>query len=360
MSGLVPGDGILSISPYVGGESKVDGFERVVKLASNESPLGPSQHVRSAYNAEFKSLNRYPDGGTSALRIALGEYHELDPDRIVCGNGSDELFSLLAHAYVRAGEEVLYSRHGFLMYRIVAQAVGAVPVAADESDYTANVESLISAANPATRILFLANPNNPTGTYLPGNEIRRLREALPSNVLLVLDGAYAEYVDQNDYNSGIPLVDDYDNVVMTRTFSKIYALPGLRLGWAYCPVAVADVLNRLRMPFAVSSPAQAAGIAALQDVEHLREAKALNDEWRPKVASALVDFGIEVVPSVANFVLARFTSEDHAQTVAGGLKSRGILVRQVQPYGFPDALRITIGLPDENSVLIAALSEILG
>ena len=360
MSGLVPGQGILDISPYVGGESRIEGAGRIIKLSSNESALGPSPHVQAAYKAEAGTLHRYPDGGVDALRAALGRHHGLDPDRIVCGNGSDELFSLLARAYAGPGEEVLYSRHGFLMYKIVAQAVGATPIDAPETQCTADVDALLAAAGPATRILFLANPNNPTGTYVPTVELRRLREGLPGKVLLVIDGAYAEYVDERDYTPGSDLVEAYDNVVMTRTFSKIYALPALRLGWAYCPAAIADVLNRVRMPFNVGGPARAAGIAALADVERLAAAKALNDEWRPWLARELAGLGLEVVPSVANFVLARFESEDRARVVANDLKARGILVRRVKPYGFPEALRITVGLAEENRAVIDALAEILG
>jgi histidinol-phosphate aminotransferase len=250
----VPGPGILDISPYVGGESQADGVARPIRLASNESALGPSPKAVAAYKALAGEIHRYPDGGAHGLREALGRHHGLDPARIVCGAGSDELIALLLRGYAGPGAEVLYSRHGFLMYPIGAMAVGATPIAVPERALTADVDGFLARITERTRIVFIANPNNPTGTYLSADEMARLHAGLPPNVVLAIDAAYAEFVNRNDYEPGIALVNRAANVVMLRTFSKIYALAGLRLGWAYCPPAIADVLNRIRGPFNVAAP----------------------------------------------------------------------------------------------------------
>ena len=279
--GLVPRPGILEITPYVGGEAKAPGVERPIRLASNENALGPSRKAMAAYNALAADIHRYPDGNAQELREALGRHHGIDPERIVCGAGSDELITLLLRCYAGPGDEVLYSRHGFLMYPINALAVGALPVAAAERDLTVDVDALLARVTERTRIVFIANPNNPTGTYLGAEEIARLHAGLPSSVLLAVDAAYAEFVNRNDYEPGIALVNRAENVVMLRTFSKIYALAGLRLGWAYCPAAIADLLNRLRGPFNVGAAAQAAGIAAIEDIEALYRARVHNERWLP-------------------------------------------------------------------------------
>ena len=255
---LRPRQGILDIAPYVPGKSALAGG---VKLSSNETPFGPSPRAVEAYLAGAKTLSRYPDGSARPLREAIAKLYGLDPARIVCGAGSDELLNLLATAYLGPGDEAIYSRHGFLVYRIVILARGATPVVAPEKNLTADVDEILARVTPATRMVYLANPNNPTGTYLTFDEIKRLRTGLPDDVLLVLDAAYAEYVRANDYEAGIELVATTNNTVMTRTFSKIYGLASLRIGWAYCPDAVADALNRIRGPFNVSGPAIAAGVA---------------------------------------------------------------------------------------------------
>src|SRR5438874_9618173 len=265
----VPGPGIFDIAPYIGGESKAEGVARPIRLASNESALGPSPKAVAAYKALADDMHRYPDGGAAGLRAALGRHHGLDPARIVCGAGSDELIALLQRGYAGPGAEVLYSRHGFLMYPIGALAVGATPIAVPERDLTADVDGILARVTERTRIVFIANPNNPTGTYLSADEMARLHAGLPPHVVLAIDAAYAEFVNRNDYDAGTALVDRAENVVMLRTFSKIYALAGLRLGWAYCPPAIADVLNRVRGPFNVAAPALAAGIAAVEDAEGL-------------------------------------------------------------------------------------------
>ena len=262
MSNPVPRPGIMDIDPYVGGESSLDGRDKVIKLSSNESAFGPSPKAAAAYNDAAEELHRYPDGAAQELRETIARIEELDPARIVCGAGSDELIALLVRGYAGPGDEVLHSKHGFLMYPIAARTAGASPIAAPERDLRADVDALLERVTARTRLLFLANPNNPTGSYLAEAELHRLRAGLPERVLLVIDSAYAEYVTEDDYGSGAGLVEAFDNVVMTRTFSKIHGLAALRLGWAYCPPAVAGVLNRLRGPFNVSQAAQAAGVAS--------------------------------------------------------------------------------------------------
>ena len=357
-----PRPGILDIAPYVGGESNVPGLNRIVKLASNESALGPSPKALAAFRNAAATLHRYPDGGCTGLRRALGGRFDLDPARIVCGAGSDELLGLLARAYVGPGEETLYTAHGFLIYPIATRAAGALPRAVPEHHLRADVDALLAAVTPATRIVFLANPNNPTGTYLPAAEMRRLREGLPPGVLLVIDAAYAEYADAADYTPGFELVDEFGSVVVTRTFSKIYGLGGARLGWAYCPDAVADVLNRLRMPFNVAAPAQAAGVAALSDLPFVEAAQRHNRQWRAWSRSAIGALGLEVPESHGNFLLLRFPKEPGKDAAAADayLKSRGYIARRVTSYGLPDRLRVTIGLETEMRGFVAALSDFIG
>ena len=357
--GLAPRPGILDISPYVGGEAKVAGVERPIRLASNESALGPSPKAIAAYRALADEIHRYPDGNAEELREALGRRHGIDPAQIVCGAGSDELITLLLRCYAGPGDEVLYSRHGFLMYPINAMAVGATPIAAPEREQTTDVDAVLARVTERTRIVFIANPNNPTGTYLGAEEMARLHAGLPASVLLAIDAAYAEFVNRNDYEPGIALVNRAENVVMLRTFSKIYALGGLRLGWAYCPPAVADVLNRVRSPFNVSAAAQAAGIAAVEDVEAFNRARAHNERWLPWFSERLAALGLRLTPSVANFVLARFPDDPlkNADAAFAFLQSRGILTRKMGAYGLPQHLRITIGTGPEMETVAAALAE---
>ncbi|HTZ34632.1 MAG TPA: histidinol-phosphate transaminase [Stellaceae bacterium] len=358
--GPVPGPGILDIARYVGGEAKLAGIERPIRLASNESALGPSPKAVAAYRALARDIHRYPDGGAEELRHALGEHYGLDPARIVCGSGSDELIGLLQRAYAGPDTEIVYSRHGFLMYAIGAKAVGATPIAAPERDLTADVDALLAAVTERTRIVFIANPNNPTGTYLSANEVARLHAGLPSHVVLAIDAAYAEFVNRNDYEPGVRLVETSPNVVMLRTFSKIYALAGLRLGWGYFPPEIADVLNRVRGPFNVSAPALAAGVAALADTESLAAARAHNDRWQPWLDERLAALGLDPTPSVGNFVLPRFPEGRHDAAAAYAfLQSRGILTRAMVAYGLPDRIRITVGTGAENEAVIAALAEFM-
>jgi histidinol-phosphate aminotransferase len=360
-TGPVPRPGILDIDPYVGGEAKAEGVARPIRLASNESALGPSPKAVAAYRALAGEIHRYPDGSAAELRAAIGRQHGLDPERIVCGAGSDELITLLLRAYAGPGDEVLYSRHGFLMYPIGARAVGAMPVAAPEPDLTTDVDALLARIGSHTRVVLIANPNNPTGTYLGRDALRRLHAGLPASVLLAIDAAYAEFVERNDYEPGAQLVDRADNVVMLRTFSKIYALAGLRLGWAYCPPAVVAVLNRIRGPFNVTAPAIAAGIAAVEDAEALERARAHNAHWLTWLSERLAALGLPVTPSVCNFVLPRFPDDPRHDAAAAFefLRRRGILTRRMAAYGLPQHLRITIGTGAEMEAVAAALGEFM-
>jgi histidinol-phosphate aminotransferase len=362
----VPGPGILDIAPYVGGDATAPGVARPIRLASNESALGPSPKAVAAYRALAPEIHRYPDGSAAELRAALGRHHEIDPDRIVCGAGSDELIGLLLRAYAgpdgkSVGAEVLYSRHGFLMYPIGAQAVGATPIAVPERNLTADVDGFLARVTERTRIVFIANPNNPTGTYLSAGEMARLHKGLPGHVVLAIDAAYAEFVNRNDYDPGTALVSRADNVVMLRTFSKVYALAGLRLGWAYCPPAIADVLNRIRGPFNVSAPALAAGVAAVEDVAALERARAHNQRWLAWFSERLTALGLPLTPAVGNFVLPRFPDDPrhNADAAYAFLQARGILTRQMGGYGLPQHLRITIGTGEEMETVAAALAEFM-
>lgn len=360
-AGLLVRPGILDIQPYRGGESDIPGAKRVIKLTSNESALGPSPIAMAAYRNAAAEMHRYPDGHCIALRQALASRYGLDINRIVCGAGSDELIGLLCKAFSGPGDEVLYSQHGFLMYPISARAAGATPVWAEESELTTNVDALLDKVTKRTRIVFVANPNNPTGTYLPAKEMARLHAGLRDDILLVIDAAYAEYISQNDYTNGAKLVEAHGNVVMTRTFSKIFAMGGLRLGWSYCPSAVADVLNRVRGPFNVSTAAQAAGAAALRDVGTIGRAKAHNDTWLAWITMKLRAMGLTVGDSVGNFVLIRFPQATaHNATAADAfLKSRGIILRAMAGYGLSDSLRMTIGTEEEMQIVNNALREFM-
>jgi histidinol-phosphate aminotransferase len=354
-----PKPGVLEISPYVPGESSVPGRAKPIKLSSNETPLGPSPHALEAFRTAAATIDRYPDGTAGPLKTAIARAYGLSVDRIVCGAGSDDLLSLLAHAYVGAGDEGIYTEHGFLVYPIAIRAAGGKVVVAPERSLTADVDAILSRVTERTRIVYIANPNNPTGTYLPIQEVRRLHAGLPSNVVLVLDGAYAEYVRRNDYEAGLELVATTENTVMTRTFSKVYGLASARLGWAYCPVHIADALNRIRGPFNVSTPAMAAGIAALEDRAHIERSVAHNEQWLAWLAKEIAALGLAVTPSVANFVLVTFPKDEASGALAADafLKSRGIIVRRVASYGLPNSLRITVGTEADNRAVVAALSD---
>jgi histidinol-phosphate aminotransferase len=356
-----PRPGILEITPYVGGKAKSGSAKPVAKLSSNESPLGPSPKAVAAYRELACELHRYPDGGCTALRQAIARRHNLDPEAIVCGAGSDELISLLVRAYAGPGDEVLHSRHGFLMYRLAALAAGAHPVAAPERDLRADVDALLAHVTSRTRLLFLANPNNPTGTYLAPPELERLRAGLPEDVVLVVDAAYAEYAAgaAEDYASGLELVRATPNTVAMRTFSKLFGLAALRLGWMTAAPGIVDAMHRVRGPFNVSLPAQAAGVAALEDVEHQERARAHNATWLPWLERELAALGLRVHPSLGNFLLVRFPPEPGRDAAAANafLEAEGIIPREMGAYGLPDALRVSVGLEAENRRLVAALAD---
>ncbi len=360
--GLKPRPGVLAVDPYVPGRSKLAGAGPVIKLSSNETPLGPSPRAVEAFREAASHLDRYPDGSYASLREALGAAYGLNPSHIVCGNGSDELFHVLAQAYLGPGDEAIYTEHGFLVYRIAILAAGAEPVIAPERNLTANVDEILERVTPRTRAVFIANPNNPTGTYLSYQEVRRLRSALPENVILVLDGAYAEYVNKNDYEAGIELVATTPNTIMTRTFSKIYGLAAARVGWGYAPAPIADALNRIRSPFNLAQPSVDAAIAALDDRAHIERAKAHNEVWRDRVTRELRDFGYDVPESAANFVLIPFGTQPGrtAQDADAHLNAKRIILRQLGAYKLPHALRMTIGLEHENRSALDALREFGG
>ncbi len=354
-----PRPGVLAVDPYVPGRSKIAGAAPVIKLSSNETPLGPSPRAVEAYREAAGNLDRYPDGASTALREALGAAHGLDPARIVCGNGSDELFHVLAQAYLGAGDEAIYTEHGFLVYRIAILAAGATPVIAPERNLTADVDLVLERVTPRTRAVFIANPNNPTGTYVSAGEVRRLRAALADNVLLVLDGAYAEYASNADYDAGLELARSTPNTIMTRTFSKIYGLAAARVGWGYMDAAIADSMNRIRSPFNLAGPSQAAAIAGLADREHIGRAQAHNALWREKVTHALREMNYAVPASAANFVMIPFGPEvgKTAQDADDYLISKRIILRQLGAYKLPHALRMTVGLEEENRAALDAILE---
>jgi len=357
-----PRPGVLAIDPYVPGKSSAPGVARVFKLSSNETPLGPSPKAIAAYRAVADRLADYPDGAATELREAIGRAFGLDPNRIVCGAGSDDLLNLLADAYLRDGDEAIHTTHGFLLYPIVALGSGGKPIAAAEKNYTADVDAILAALSERTRIVFLANPNNPTGTYIGFDEVKRLHRALPPDVLLVLDAAYAEYVRRNDYESGIELVATSDNVVMCRTFSKIYGLAALRLGWMYGPAHVVDAVNRIRGPFNVNAAAMVAGIAAIADSAHVEAARAHNEKWLAWLSAEIGKLGLVVTPSVANFVLIHFpqTKGRTAADADAFLSQRGLILRRVTAYHLPNALRMTVGTEEANRLVVAALAEFVG
>jgi histidinol-phosphate aminotransferase len=357
-----PRPGVMAIHAYVPGKSSAPGVAKVYKLSSNETPLGPSPRAVEAYRSVAQHLQDYPDGAATDLRAAIGRAFGLDPARIVCGFGSDDLLTLLARVYLADGDEAIHTTHGFLVYPIATLSTGAKPVAAAETNYTANVDAILAAVTQRTRVVFLANPNNPTGTYLPFDEVKRLHRGLPPRVLLVLDAAYAEYVRRNDYESGIELVATSDNVVMCRTFSKVHGLAAVRLGWMYGPAHVVDAVNRVRGPFNVSAPASAAGIAAIQDSEHVERSVAHNETWRAWLTAEIGKLGLDVTPSVANFILIHFPAANgrSAAEADRALTSRGLILRQVGAYGLPNALRMSVGSEEANRLAVATLAAFMG
>lgn len=355
----VPRAGVLSINAYIPGKSAAHHAGRTFKLSANESPLGPSPRALEAARAALTHVAFYPDGKSERLREAIGAHWGLEPARLIAGSGTDDILSLIAHAYIGPGEESVYSEHGFLFYKIITLAAGGTPVVAPEENYTTSVDALLSKVNARTKVVFVANPNNPTGTYLPASEMERLARELPSHVLLVLDAAYAEYVEPDDYEAGAAFVREFENVIMTRTFSKFFGLAGLRVGWAYAQEHIIDALDRIRSPFNVNSIASSAAIAALEDGGHQRSVAAHNATWAPWLNGEITALGLDIIPSVANFLAIRFPGEGGCTAAAAErfLESRGLILRGIAPFGMSDFLRLTVGSAEANQLVIAALKE---
>ena len=350
----------MAISPYVGGESRLPGANRVVKLSSNEGAFGPPPGAVEAMRRAAAEMQRYPDGSATMLRQAIGARWSLDPERLVCGNGSDELLANLCTIYGGPGTGLLMSEHGFSIYAIAGQAAGMRVTRVRERGLCADVDALLAAVASDTTLVFLANPNNPTGSLLPATEVRRLRAGLPADVVLVLDAAYAEYVDDPAYDPGVALVEAGDNTVMTRTFSKIFGLGGIRLGWAYAPAAIVDVLNRLRAPFNINAAALAAGIAALAEPGWVEHGRTHNTVQRQRLAERLAASGLAVWPSQANFILVDLGSAGRAEAADRFLRTRGVIVRNVRSYGLPSCLRVSIGTAEEVDLVADLLGGFAG
>jgi len=350
----VPQPGILKIAPYVPGRSDTPAGVKLVKLSANESPLGASPKAIAAFREVAGRLELYPDGSSRALREALGEVHRLDPARLVCGFGSDDLLHLLAQVYLGEGDEAVMSQYGFNVYPIITRGASAEIVMVPERGFTADVDALLAAATPRTKMLFLANPNNPTGTYLTVGEVERLHAGLRADIVLVIDNAYAEYVTADDYAVGVELVDRAENVVMVRTFSKM-GIAAERVGWMYGPAHVIDAINRIRGPFNVSLSGQAAAAAAARDIEFTAKLRAHNAQWREWLTGALASNAIQVPPSQGNFILALFADVETAKAAFAALRERGLLVREMHGYGIPQGLRISIGLEEHMRAVVEIL-----
>lgn len=356
-----PRSSVMAIEAYVPGKSSAPGIAKIYKLSSNETPLGPSPKAIEAFQKAAAKLALYPDGAARALREAIAKRYGLDPDRIVCGNGSDDLLNLIAVAYLENGDEGIVTEHGFTFYKIAIQGAGGTPVVVREKNETTDVDAILAAVTPRTKIVYIANPNNPTGTYIPFSEVQRLHAGLPKHVLLVLDGAYAEYVMEPDYKDGMEMVTTNENVVMTHTFSKIHGLALLRVGWCYAPAAVCDALNRIRGPFNANGPAMEAAIAAIGDVAFEQASREHNAKWLKWLTEEIRKLGLRVTPSVGNFVLVHFSEEKGRTAVDADafLTKRGLILRLVKSYGFPNALRLTVGTEEANHLVVQALTDFL-
>ncbi|MFY0596661.1 MAG: histidinol-phosphate transaminase [Cognatishimia sp.] len=333
--------GIMEIALYQGGQSTVEGVSDIVKLSSNENPYGAGDAAKEAFRKSGLNLHRYPNTDHADLRNAIAEVHKLNAEQIICGVGSDEVLQFIAQSFAGPGDEVIYTEHGFSMYPILAHACGATPVKVAERERVVDVDAILNACTKKTKIVFIANPANPTGTMIGGNEVARLADGLPEGCILVHDGAYTEYVEGHD--GGAALVESRDNVIMTRTFSKIYGLGGLRIGWGYGPKALIDVLNRVRQPFNLSDMQMQVAEAAVRDTEFVERCRKDNARWRAWLAEALAELGVPSDTSCANFILARFASENEASACDEFLKKQGVIVRKVAGYGLPNCLRITVG-----------------
>ncbi len=355
---ITPQPGIMDIALYVGGQSRLEGHASPLKLSSNENPYGTSTRALAALERSAATLHRYPSTDHAELRDAIAEIHGLDADRIICGVGSDEVLQFLAQCYAGPGDEVIHTEHGFAMYPILARAAGATPIEVAERERVVDVDAILAACTDATRIIYLTNPGNPTGTMIPIAEVARLAEAIPDQVILVLDGAYVEFTE--DYDGGAKLVESRENVVMTRTFSKIHGLGGLRIGWGYGPRAIIDVLNRVRQPFNLSNTQLTVAEAALRDEGFTEHCRAENARLRDWLRDKLLSLGIACDESHANYVLARFADEVEAGACDAALRADGILVRRVGGYGFPEGLRITVGDEAGCARVIDAITRFTG
>ncbi|HEY2050682.1 MAG TPA: histidinol-phosphate transaminase [Caulobacteraceae bacterium] len=357
-----PRPGILDITPYKPGRATAEGVQNPVKLSANENILGCSPMAKAAVAAVMEDLATYPDGRGNELRATVAERYRIEPERIILGCGTDEIFAMLAQTYLQAGDNIVQGEYGFGAYAIAARANEAEVRLAPERNYRIDVDALLAEVDERTRLIFIANPANPTGTILPAAEVERLHAGLPPDVMLVLDGAYSEFCRDPAFNDGLELARHAANVVVTHTFSKIHGLAALRVGWAYAPTATADAVDRLRLPFNTSVLGQAAAIAALADEEFAARSLAHVEQWRPWLTQQLGGLGLEVVPSFANFIMAGFptTPGRSAAEAEAFLASRGLLVRGVAGYGLPNHLRVTIGLEEHNRALIEALGEFLG
>ena len=358
----VPKPGILDISPYVPGKSKVDGIAHPVKLSANENILGCSPLAKAAFVAAADRLNLYPDGRSDALREAVAKHYGFDPQRLVFGDGTDELLHLISQVYLEPGDNIIQGQYGFGAYAIGARACGAEVRFAPEPNLRIDVDEMLKCVDERTRLMFITNPANPTGTWLSGEALRRLHEALPPRVMLVIDAAYAEFATDAAFDDGLDLARDAANVIVTHTFSKLHGLAALRIGWAYCPLEAADALDRIRPPFNTSIAAQEAAIAALGDREFQAMSQAVNAEWRAWLTQQIGGLGLEVTPSAANFILAHFptTPGKTARDAEAYLASHGYLTRGVASYGLPEHLRITIGLEEHNRAIVELLAAFLG
>jgi histidinol-phosphate aminotransferase len=349
---------VQSLTPYQQGKSAIPGHSDPIKLSSNECSFGPSKLAMEAFVDSASQLHRYPDGSQQALRDAIAAAHDIDSARIICGNGSEELIGLLIRCYVGDGDELLLPENNFVMCSIYGMSQGAKIVLAPEKDFTVDVDAMLSHITDKTRLISIANPNNPTGTYLPAAEMQRFIDSVPKNILIVLDGAYADYVDEDDYEAGSGWVEAHGNVVTTRTFSKIYGLAGLRIGWAYGPPDVIEILNRLRTPFNASGPAMAAAIAALKDTAHVERVREHNAQWLARISAELAALGVRVAPSVTNFYLLDFGKlpGKSADDAGAWLEDHGIIPR---PGGGDNYLRITVGDDSENLAVLDSLTSYL-
>jgi histidinol-phosphate aminotransferase len=361
MNRPVPNPGILDIAPYTPGKSPVaEPGRKVFKLSANETPFGPSPKAIAAYHEVGAHLEDYPEGSSRVLREAIGKAYGLDPDRIICGAGSDEILGLLAKTFLSRGDEAISTTHGFLVYPIATMANSATNVVAPETNFTADVDAILKCVTPRTKLVWLANPNNPTGTYLPFDEIKRLRAGLPSHVLLVLDAAYCDYVSRNDYEMGIELVATTENTVLTHTFSKIHGLAALRIGWMFGPEHIVDAVNRIRGPFNVSTPAMLAAVAAIQDTAHQEMSKVHTEKWRNWLTEEIGKIGLKVTPSVANFVLIHFPTKGKTADEADAfLTRRGLVLRGLKNYKLPHALRMSVGTDEANRLVVEGLREFM-